>query len=101
MNVYTKTSRNWGAPSACRPVSLLECVDTDLITRARAGDSDAFRELTGPYRCELQVHCYRILESGSRWDYGRRTGVVDRARAPLLSGSVVPYPSPVRRGLSA
>jgi RNA polymerase sigma-70 factor (TIGR02960 family) len=33
------------------------------LARARAGEEEAFRELTDPHRRELQVHCYRILGS--------------------------------------
>ena len=34
-----------------------------LLPRAASGDETAFRELTDPFRRELQLHCYRILGS--------------------------------------
>jgi RNA polymerase sigma-70 factor (ECF subfamily) len=38
-------------------------VTAQTLARARAGDADAFRELTDPYRRELQLHVYRIVGS--------------------------------------
>jgi len=38
-------------------------VSEQTLARARAGDEDAFRELTEPYRRELQLHAYRIVGS--------------------------------------
>ena len=38
-------------------------MSAELLARARAGDGDAFRQLTDPHRRELQVHRYRVLGS--------------------------------------
>ena len=40
-----------------------ELTSERLLSKARAGDEWAFRELTDPFRRELQLHCYRILGS--------------------------------------
>jgi RNA polymerase sigma-70 factor, ECF subfamily len=34
-------------------------VTDQILARARAGDEDAFRVLTDPYRRELDLHIYR------------------------------------------
>jgi RNA polymerase sigma-70 factor (TIGR02960 family) len=38
-------------------------VTEQTLARARAGDQDAFSELTDPYQRELQLHIYRIVGS--------------------------------------
>jgi RNA polymerase sigma-70 factor, ECF subfamily len=45
--------------SRCEDPSVTE----RTLARARAGDEEAFRELTDPYRRELQQHIYRIVGS--------------------------------------
>jgi RNA polymerase sigma-70 factor (TIGR02960 family) len=44
-------------------ITVMRVQGTTGLARARAGDEDAFRELTDPYRRELQVHIYRIVGS--------------------------------------
>jgi RNA polymerase sigma-70 factor (ECF subfamily) len=43
----------------CQDAAMTE----QTLARARAGDEEAFRELTDPYRRELQLHVYRIVGS--------------------------------------
>src|SRR5215469_411444 len=63
----THADTGWRREGAAGPETLRHNggMTADLLARARAGDADAFGELVGPYRRELEVHCYRILGSAT------------------------------------
>jgi RNA polymerase sigma-70 factor (TIGR02960 family) len=62
MSVHTPAAARTELPRLVS-LSVMNATWPATFARARAGDDEAFRELTDPHRRELQVHCYRILGS--------------------------------------
>lgn len=56
MSLSGASNRRW---TACHDAP----VSTSILDRARAGDDQAFLELTRPFVRELHLHCYRMLGS--------------------------------------
>jgi len=56
-------TRQVGGGTSGRGEARTAVVIESTLARARAGDGEAFRELTESHRRELQLHCYRILGS--------------------------------------
>ena len=71
-------------------------VTADLLTRAQAGDGDAFAQLVDPYRRELQVYCYRFLGSVADAEDALRSA---RRRPPVSAPPAgLEPPEPTRLG---